>query len=975
MNQAENLKYAYISKRVSYIISAILVMTSFVNAQVQSPTFSHLSGFYDSTFTLTITHPDTSAEIVFTLNGSVPSRAHLNGKTYHYKNVYPELPGQIPDTIPMLSKTYHAFLYQAPLSIFDRSSDSNDISQISTTSSHIHQPPAFPVPKAFIVKAVAYVGNDSSEVVTRTFFVKTNNNHQYELPVISLSVNEEDFFDYEDGIYVAGQDFDGWRLEHPQRKTTGHNRANWRRRGRDYEKPAFFQYFEDEFEVLSQNIGVRIHGGWSRAYPQKTLRLYARNSYDGKNSFDYNFFGEDEGYKRLLLRNSGQDFRRTMFRDAYIQELVKHHLTTQSYRPSILYLNGSYWGIHNIRTRFDKHFFEREFGIAEEDLDYLNLADSVKEGTNEDYLMMLDYADTADFSKKETLATLDTMMDIENYADFMIIQAFINNHDWRGNIDYFRKRTPKYTPDAPHGQDGRWRWVLFDTDFGFGLYQGHQFDMIAHVLQDNTPENEKKSRLISNLLKNDAFRQYFILRFCDLMNTTFTEERMLSVMEQMKTVIEPYIENHRERHDLSGNHSWTDHINAMNDFIHQRPKSQRQHLQNYFNTGDTVTLRLDVSAEDHGYIRMNTIDINPETIGVNGYPWKGVYFDDVPVTIKAIPKEGFQFERWTGDLNSESSEVTVYPRDVQYVKAYFSRIEEPHVIHYWFFDTELPNNTPLKQLDATYSVSPLQGHLTFQSAYEGYPYHRNHPRWRRASMERRNRPTDINYFPKANNQIPFEEANIRGIQVRQPFASFEGKNKLFLNFSTKDFADVKLSMAVDNETDIKALKFSYKLSDVYSTYQLEDSLINILSSGNYKKIVVDFSKVDASVNADTFSVCIDFVGDNLFDDFGGRININNIAVIATPENVINSYLAFFTDAKDAYQALIFPNPTSGDIRILTKEKMAKVELYDLQGQRVFEKTPSKYDDISNLSHLASGRYIVAILYQDGKRYQQSVVKF
>lgn len=962
-------------KSMLIIVCTVLMLSMQINAQLQPPQFSHLSGFYDSSFALTITHPDSSVEIIYTLNGAQPSRAHLNGKTFRYKNSYPELPGQLPDTIPMLSRTYHSFHYQAPVLIYDRSIDSNDISQISTTFHHQHEPPQFLIPKAFVVKARAYLGNDSSEVVTRTYFVNANNSHQYTIPVISMSVNEEDFFDYDTGIYVAGQDFDQWRLEYPQRQTAGHNRANWRRRGRDYEKPAYFQYFKDGYEVLSQNIGVRIHGGWSRSYVQKTLRLYARNAYDAQNSFDHNFFGEPDSYKRLLLRNSGQDFRRTMFRDAFIQELVSHHLPTQSYRPTILYLNGSYWGIHNIRTRFDKHFFDRVFGIDEEDLDYLNLADSAKEGTNEHYLKLLGIADTADFSNDETLSTLDTMMDIDNYTDFMIIQAFINNQDWRGNIDYFRKRTEKYTPDAPFGQDGRWRWLLFDTDFGFGLYQGHQFDMIAHIQEDNTEENEKKTRLIRNLLKNDAFRQHFILRFCDIINTTFTKERMLQIMEDMGEVIEPYIEEHRERYDLSGNHNWTDHLNAMKHFINRRAESQWGHLQSHFNTGDAVRVRLDVSSEDHGYIRINTIDINPETIGVNGYPWEGVYFADVPITLTAEPMDGYRLDRWSGDVNSEEASITVYPREAKNIKAYFTRIEEPHVIHNWFFGTDLPNNTPLKVLETTYSVSPLHGQLTFQSAFTGYPYNRNHSRWRRASMERRNRPTDVNYFPKANNHLSFEDANMRGIQIRQPFVTSEGHSKLFFDFSTREFADVKLTLAVENEADIEALKFSYKLGDSYSTHQLADSLIALFDSGSYKRITVDFSNVEASINADTFSVCVEFVGENLFDDLGKRININNVAVIATPEHVVNTYLEFFTDANDAYEALMFPNPTTGQLRVLTKEKMAKIEVYNMQGQKIYENEPSRYDDLSDVSHLASGKYVVVVFYADGNRYQQPIIKY
>jgi hypothetical protein len=109
-------------------------------------------------------------------------------------------------------------------------------------------------------------------------------------------------------------------------------------------------------------LGARIHGGYSRVFPQKSFRLYADHDYDENKKFKYDLFpnqaydinGEHiDSFSRLILRGGGNDFFGVMFRDEVIQSLVSHlNIPTQAYRPSVVFLNGEYWGIYNIRERY-----------------------------------------------------------------------------------------------------------------------------------------------------------------------------------------------------------------------------------------------------------------------------------------------------------------------------------------------------------------------------------------------------------------------------------------------------------------------------------------------------------------------------------------------------------------------------------------------------------------------------------------------
>src|SRR5690606_24325784 len=130
---------------------------------------------------------------------------------------------------------------------------------------------------------------------------------------------------------------------------------------------AHFEYFEFEEESpqVSQLVGIRIHGGASRSFPQKTLRIYARGEY-GESYINYPLFPGLVGrstkepineFKRLLLRNSGNDYRHTLLRDAFLQRLVRHlGLDYQEYRAATVFINGEYWGLMNMRERVDNRY-------------------------------------------------------------------------------------------------------------------------------------------------------------------------------------------------------------------------------------------------------------------------------------------------------------------------------------------------------------------------------------------------------------------------------------------------------------------------------------------------------------------------------------------------------------------------------------------------------------------------------------------
>jgi hypothetical protein len=512
------------------------------------PVFSVASGFFTEAFTLTLSHPNAEANIIYTLDGSEPKAENLTGVSYSYKNQYPQDPGQ--ETGPLLTNAYTTLTYSDPFEISDRSSEPNKLANISSTWHY--EPdyiPSEPIKKATVVRAIAVIDGVSSRTKTHTYFVSETSAFSSSLPIASINLNEDDLFDYDDGIYVAGRDFDNWRNNNPNDITNGHRPANYRRSGIATEKPASFQYFVDGTEVLNQNIGIRLHGSFSRHVQNKTFRLYARSDYDIQNTFEYPFFGSTNSgsFKRLILRNSGNDAGNywiggalqwtispaVYFRDAFIHKMVSHlRFDTQDYVPVITYVNGEYWGLLNMRERYDHHYMKRMYGIEETDLEYLTGNASVKTGSNSHYLLTRDFIANNNLAINSNYHHVKTLIDTDNFMDYQIAQIFARNTDWPGNnTDYFRKQTSQYTPDAPHGQDGRWRWMMFDTDHGFGWSGGASWT--HNTLQGASSGTSWATVILFKLLENQAFRNEFINRYADLLNTTFLSDRLISMINEI----------------------------------------------------------------------------------------------------------------------------------------------------------------------------------------------------------------------------------------------------------------------------------------------------------------------------------------------------------------------------------------------------------------------------------------------------------
>lgn len=632
--------------------------------------FSVAGGFYSEALTLELTHPDPEVTIIYTLDGSEPELNHLQGIVYRHMDRYRSHQQQL------LEKSYitHKYEQNDPIEIRDRSMDANYLSRMQTSFQESPEPYYFPIDPIFkgtVVRARAVKGETmTGPISTQTFFVTPDGRDRYSLPVISIAIQEDRFFDYESGIYVPGKKYDDANPD----ITRGDAVANHSQRGIEWERKASMEIFEPESVIADyqQEMGIRIHGGWSRVHPMKSLRLYARSDY-GENRFRHQMF-PDEPYtvfNRLILRNSGNDWPESMLRDPLMQRIVKHmNIDTQAYRPYILFLNGEYWGIHNMRERYDKHYLARKHGVDSDNIDLLTGFGWVKEGSNRHYVETLNYIRQNGLTAQDHYEYIQTRIDIENYIDYQIVHIFVANTDWPGNnIDFWRKATEQFEPVAPNMHDGRWRWLPFDLDLGFHLYEGCEpgndvcttpdHNTLAFASREDGPSWPNPpiaTELFRAMLENEQFRVDFVNRYLDQLNTAFLPDRLVNEVREMAEYVEPEMNEHLDRW-FSGRtwhhfNRWQYLINSrLIPFAEQRPDHARAHLKEFFDVKNEHKLTVDLSDHAGGYVQVNTVLIRSETPGVSTgpYPWSGTYFEGVPVVLVAHSFPGFRFSHWLGE--------------------------------------------------------------------------------------------------------------------------------------------------------------------------------------------------------------------------------------------------------------------------------------------------------------------------------------
>lgn len=517
-------------------------------------------------------------------------------------------------------------------------------------------------------------GRESEETI-RTYFVGEQIQDRYNMLVLNITGEPDGLFGYENGIFVPGKIWDEFWEANPDAHVGSYVEANYTMRGPQWERAVYIQFFDrDGNEILAQNGGVRIQGDQTRIKNQKSFRLYARKEYDEENEFDYPFFGtlhsEENGvlgreYKRLVVRSSGNDNGYGYIRTELVGRLAADagYPDTICAVPVCVYINGGYYGVYWLENYYDGQYFENRYGAYDGEFVVLEGGDLLKNDTEDAYVQgfVEDYNSTyakfaaMDMTVEENYRALQEFIDVENYLNYFAIENYIGNSDWpEHNLKVYRyvAEDGQYREDSVF--DGRYRFLLFDSDYGFGLLTFNksygiwaQKPTLYRVISEDTP-------LFAALMERPDCLGYFVNATCDLMNNTMSEPYVTKVVDEMHASRYDELYHTLEETDIMQGSLWEseeslhidtadENIQIIKDFAKARPETVIKDIQDTFGCGETYTLKID-KGEAFSGVRINSIYFSDAV-------FEGTYFEDFTVNLEALVTENEIFDHW--EVNGE----------------------------------------------------------------------------------------------------------------------------------------------------------------------------------------------------------------------------------------------------------------------------------------------------------------------------------
>lgn len=435
------------------------------------------------------------------------------------------------------------------------------------------------------------------------------------LPVISICMDQKHLYDKETGIFECNQE------------STSDN--NWRR-------PLNIEFFfgDNQESDLNQLCETHITGFTSRSLPKKSMAIHTHKRF-GKRHFEYEFFPDQKpgitDFKSLVLRNAGQDFNSLYMRDAIIQRTMGRYtdIDWQAWRPAIVYLNGAYHGMLNIRERANgNNIYSNYNGL--EDIDLVEGEGiELKEGTLDNFRQF-----SALYKEKgHTLAEYAEYMDWEEYINLMVMNLYFNNLDFSGNNSVLWR---------PRADGGKWRWIAKDTDWGLGLRGvSPQYNTIEWIYNPdydsgkawaNKPE---RTRLFRHIMEDEDFRKALIERCCIYMGDFLNERGVSDVWEPMYDLIKYEYPFYRESVNTEW---WSDYSKELDDtheWLAKRTSCFYSMLGEWYKLGEPVPLTINKKhpLSDAVTINFNGIDLHYPT-------FDGMFFANHRIKLKAKPEEG-----------------------------------------------------------------------------------------------------------------------------------------------------------------------------------------------------------------------------------------------------------------------------------------------------------------------------------------------
>ena len=518
--------------------------------------------------------------------------------------------------------------------------------------------------KCTTIKAVAIKDGMQSDVTVKSYIVGKNVFKRFseDTLVFVLSADEYDLYDYYHGIAVEGylrdqyikNDYDGYSEINPDAP------ANYNIRGRAGERPMYVEVYSNTGEeLISQAAGARVAGGWSRANSQKSWRLIARKEYDPDNGkFKYPFFTDNtdaEGlfltkYDRITLRDGANDREFGGVREELSAVLANDagFPDTQAVRPAAVYLNGKYYGYSWLHEAFSEDYLEMMYGGNKDNYRIIGSKELEMESDDPEDKQALAEWDKViklaqgDLTNEANFKEFCSLVDIDDLMLYYAMEIYVDNKDWPGNNfkvwRYYPSKGEKVTSKY---LDGKWRFLFYDAEFAWGLYEnGYSDDTLYEVKEFDHMQGG--SSILNGLMKRDDMRRRFAQTICELEAGAFSPEHVKARLDELVTVSEKeqlYALENGYTSEWSNEGIFRYNHDLIRDYADKRPAVMDKSIKNNFGF-EVKKYAVNVKAPTGASVKLGSMEL------ASGENASVLYFNVCKPTLTAEPYEGYAFDYW-----------------------------------------------------------------------------------------------------------------------------------------------------------------------------------------------------------------------------------------------------------------------------------------------------------------------------------------
>ncbi len=413
----------------------------------------------------------------------------------------------------------------------------------------------------------------------------------------------------------------------------------------DKEIPVNIELLEAGQKVsgFNENAGLAISGNATRTWPKKSVEITFREKY-GKNKLDYVLFPEFpdlKKFKSFKLRNNGNNYHFDYIRDMLASSITEGlGIDYQHGRASIVFYNGEYYGIHNIRESSNKNYYLAKYNLDGDQVDILNSSTESITGSPVDFIALTNFLLTKSMTD-EDVAAVNEQMDLNNFINYYAAEIFANNRDWPGNN---RKVWRGNNPKTP------WKWFMYDTDMAFDNTQssltGNIFEFVT-AANSGWPNNPEFTQHLRMLLKNKNFKVAFINQIATILCMNFSAERVVARMEKLNGAIAAEVARDQKRWSKNVS-TMTEHEGRIKTFATTRQDVVRSEMKEHFALGEMVDVT--IASSGNGNVQVHYLPLDKSSLKIK-------FFKGTPVTLTAVPKTGGIFVGWSDGVTDETRTI------------------------------------------------------------------------------------------------------------------------------------------------------------------------------------------------------------------------------------------------------------------------------------------------------------------------------